>query len=246
MSWLKSAFNTLAAPVIGGIFGYKGAEQQGEQAQQQSAEQMAFQERMSNTAYQRGTADMEAAGLNPMLAYSQGGASSPGGAMAPTFNKAAAAIQGAHSAAQVENLNAVTEKTKAETDNIKASKIDWEDDPEGGKKMVLPKTFEARLTYIMGEKRFQELKHELDRQDLTRAQIKEVTQHIQNLATQNRLATLNIPRAVAEAKAHDPESTFGKYHPYFDAAAKGISSAAQLRGIGRSPGRGITINNPRR
>lgn len=42
--------------------------------------QMDFQKGMSDTQYQRGMKDMKKAGLNPILAFAQGGASSPPGA----------------------------------------------------------------------------------------------------------------------------------------------------------------------
>jgi len=45
----------------------------------QATRQMAFQERMRNTSWQAGIEDMKAAGVNPALAYSQGGASAPMG-----------------------------------------------------------------------------------------------------------------------------------------------------------------------
>ncbi|WNK14369.1 MAG: DNA pilot protein [Microvirus sp.] len=127
-------WSSLVAPAIGGIASYYGQKQTNMSNAQQAQAQMDFQADQTGSSYQRGVADMKAAGLNPMLAYSQGGASSGGGAQASMGNElgagansamsiAQARQQMAQSQAQIENINADTGNKEQQTTNLESENL---------------------------------------------------------------------------------------------------------------------------
>lgn len=115
-----------AGNIVSGIFGSSGQKSTNKANLRIAREQMRFQERMAGTTWQRGVADMRKAGINPMLAVSQGGAPSPTGAssvsqnpnaglsagIASAFNAAATYIQLRQQEAQTRNIEANTKLTE--------------------------------------------------------------------------------------------------------------------------------------
>lgn len=112
LAGLLAAAIPAVASFAGGLFRNK--------AERDAArEQMAFQERMSGTSYQRATADMRMSGINPMLAYQQGGASTPGGAMPGVSDvlgpAVSSAMAGSRMKSELESMDIARKNVAADT-----------------------------------------------------------------------------------------------------------------------------------
>lgn len=112
----NTAKGLFSPSMIGGVVGDLFSAKQMKDA---SSDQMRFQAYMSNTAHQREVADYRAAGLNPILSATGGsGSSTPGGAEygVPDYGaRLSSALQLKLQQAQIQNVNAATANTNANT-----------------------------------------------------------------------------------------------------------------------------------
>ncbi len=121
LSSVGSAFASSVPSAVSGFIGHftglgKAEKQQNAFNANQAQLNRDFQERMSNTSYQRAVADMEQAGLNPQLMYggSSSGASTPSGASASSSGYANRGLQAMQTSLALQKSFADIRLAKAE------------------------------------------------------------------------------------------------------------------------------------
>lgn len=214
----------------------------------QAQQQMDFQREMSGTSYQRAIADLQQAGLNPMLAYSQGGSSTPGGASGSSSMGSSSAASGPSASGTMANLEnelgpvtfsalaaakgiADIEKTSAETDEVRARTVTEKERPEEVRRHTLLLNQQVHESIARTHLTHDQAKHLQEQVNVLKEEqgIKAAELMLKRfeLLVKEAETPAQINQAVAEAKAWASE--YGQSaRPYVRDFQGGASGAASI------------------
>jgi hypothetical protein len=185
------------ASILSGAASLAGGVMANASSVQSAREQMAFQERMRATQYQTAVKDLQQAGLNPMLAYSQGGAGVPSGAMANIKDAIGPAVS---SAVQAYQANAAIKNTEADTENKNESTNLIKSNVASTNMDTELKEANSILANAQTAKVRAEMEESLGRKDLNSTQRQKLQQEIDNIDTYLDAVRASTQRDVSSAE----------------------------------------------
>lgn len=203
---VSGGLSSLAGGLIGGVGSYLGQQSTNQANAALADKQMQFQADQRATQYQTAVTDMQKAGLNPMLAYQQGGAGNQVGAMAQMQNAVGAGItsaqQGIDKYQQLKNLTSQQELIGSQIDDTNAS-------------ATLKRATAITEAYKPG---------------LTQAQTDQILKQAGLTTAQTKLTSAQEAKTRQEYTIKQPEesmskTSYGQMRPYMKDALDGITSA---------------------
>jgi len=215
---IVSAIGNLS-PVVSAFGNLLGTNQTNQAAWDRAQSAQNFSAEQYATRYQTTVKDLQASGLNPMLAYSQGPGTSPTGVQAPVQNALGSAVEGyqkgkavsAQAALQAEQAKQAESQTTLNSANAAKSVAEAKVAEEQAKLLAVqqPKAEQE-------EKTSKELaKAYIQQAGASAAQAAKAYEEIKNIAQNNQNLRAELQRLQQANDQSAPESEIAKKYPTF-------------------------------